>query len=83
MKPNETDLAEREAVEDATAVEAGVPEGYRRLLWNEPVLDGDFVMDEQRGFELWDGPSGFRADSFVKPIYRRDKKRPIKEVAKS
>ena len=83
MKPNETDFAVRAEAEYETAVELGVPAGFRRLRWDEPVLDGDFVMDGQRGFELWEGPGGFRADSFVKPIYRRSQKRAIKAVAKS
>jgi hypothetical protein len=43
----------------------------RPLKWNEPVLRGDYVADGHLGFELWAGPSGFRADSFVKQIYRR------------
>ncbi len=47
----------------------------RRLKWNELVSRGDFVMDEHQDFEPWEGPSGFRADSFWKPIYRRRKHR--------
>lgn len=54
-----------------SCVEAGVPEGFRRLQWNEVVCLGDFIMDVQHGFQLWDGPRGFRADAFVKPTYRR------------
>ena len=49
---------------------AGVPKGLRRLKWNEVVFRGDFVASEHRGFEPWEGPGGFRADTFVKPIYR-------------
>jgi hypothetical protein len=30
-------------------------------------------VNEENGIELWEGPSGFRADSFVKPIYRMEK----------
>lgn len=60
----------------ATAV-AGVPERYRLLKWNELVRHGDFTENLRGGFELWEGPTGFRADAFVKPIYRRDKSRPI------
>jgi hypothetical protein len=41
------------------------------------VIRGDFVADEHRGFELWEGPGGFQADSFVKPVYRRNQSRPI------
>ena len=53
------------------SAKADPPKGFRRLKWNELVRLGDFVVDEQGGFELWEGPGGFRADSFVKPIYRR------------
>jgi hypothetical protein len=54
---------------------AHVPKNFRRLKWNELVSVGDFVADERRGLEVWEGPSGFRADSFVKAIYRRAKSR--------
>jgi hypothetical protein len=50
---------------------------FRRLKWDELVVSGDFVVNEQQGFEPWEGPSGFRADAFVKPIYRQ-KKRPAR-----
>jgi hypothetical protein len=83
MKPNETDFITREETEADLAVQPGVPEGFRRLRWDEPVREGDFVVDEQRGFEPWEGPSGFRADMFVKPIYRREKMRAAKEAEKS
>ena len=53
-------------------LKTGVPERLRRLKWNERVSLGDFVRNEHRRFELWQGPGGFRADAFVKPIYRRD-----------
>jgi hypothetical protein len=29
------------------------------------------VADGRQGFEPWEGPAGFRADAFVKTIYRR------------
>jgi hypothetical protein len=44
---------------------------YRLLKFNEVVSQGDFVADGNQGFKLWDGPRGFRADSFLKTIYRR------------
>jgi hypothetical protein len=47
------------------------PEKLRPLKWNERVESGDFVEDGRGGFEPWDGPRGFRADSFIKQIYRR------------
>jgi hypothetical protein len=56
---------------DPTA-HAVVPKNFRRLQANELVSVGDFVADEQRGLEPWEGPNGFRADSFVKAIYRRN-----------
>jgi hypothetical protein len=43
---------------------------FRRLKWNEVVNSGDFLINDARDFEPWDGPGGFRADSFLKPIYR-------------
>ncbi len=57
----------------ASAVRSTVTGGFRLLKWNELVTRGDFVADESGGFELWEGPAGFRADAFVKPIYRRAK----------
>jgi len=47
-----------------------VLEHLRPLKWNEQVQRGDFVADGRQGFELWEGPSGFRADSFVRQTYR-------------
>jgi hypothetical protein len=55
---------------------AVVPKNFRRLRANELVSVGDFVSDERRGLEPWEGPNGFRADAFVKAIYRRDDGRP-------
>lgn len=54
---------------------AGVAKQFRRLKRYELVTLGDFVADEHRGFKPWEGPSGFRADSFVKQIYRQDESR--------
>lgn len=51
---------------------SAVPRRFRRLKRNELVRTGDFVAVLRQGFELWEGPTGFRADAFVKPIYRRD-----------
>jgi len=55
---------------EATAPAEAV-KNFRRLRWNELVTRGDWVVDEQRGFELWEGPGGFHADAFVNPIYRK------------
>ena len=54
-------------------------ERFRRLKRNEVVSHGDFVADERLGLQPWEGPGGFRADAFVRPIYRRketEKSRP-------
>ena len=66
----------RRPVEPEAPAGAGAPEGFRRLKGNELVCHGDFVAHEHRGLEPWEGPGGFQADSFVKPIYRRDERRP-------
>jgi hypothetical protein len=55
---------------------AGVPKRLRRLKWNELVRRGDFVEDNRNGFEPWDGPGGFRADAFIKTIYRKLARQP-------
>jgi len=61
---------------EAEALPRGrVPRRFRRLKWNELVFNGDFVADERLGLEPWEGPGGFRADSFMKPIYRQKKSR--------
>ena len=58
--------------DEPTAI-GGIPKRFRRLKSHELVSMGDFVADKQGGFELWEGPSGFRADAFVTTIYRQDK----------
>jgi hypothetical protein len=60
---------------DEPAANARVPKRVRRLKPNELVSHGDFVGDGREGLALWVGPSGFRADSFVKPIYRQNESR--------
>jgi len=50
---------------------------FRRLKWDELVVSGDFITNEKQEFEPWEGPSGFRADAFVKAIYRL-KRRPAR-----
>jgi len=54
------------------SAKASIP-NFRRLKFNELVRAGDFVADGHRGFERWEGLSGFRADAFVKAIFRRTK----------
>jgi hypothetical protein len=83
-KTQQTKTANEPPASDATSTTPGVkltgatakadvPKSLRRLKWNELVHRGDFVADAQQGFEPWEGPSGFRADAFVKPIYRRER----------
>jgi hypothetical protein len=55
---------------------AVVPKRLRRLKWNELVRRGDFVEDDRNGFEPWIGPAGFRADAFIKTIYRKLARQP-------
>ena len=62
--------------EPAAAPLAGGSGKFRRLKWDEQVRRGDFVEDGKQGFEPWDGMVGFRADTFVKTIYRRKKVAP-------
>ena len=42
----------------------------RLLKWNELPRRGDLVEDGRNGFEPWVGPTGFRADAYVKQIFR-------------
>ena len=48
-----------------------VLENLRPLKWDEVPRRGDFVEDGHNGFEPWLGPTGFRADAYVKQIFRR------------
>jgi len=56
--------------DSARGVEA--PAGFRRLGRNELVCRGDYVAEEGRGLELWEGPAGFQAGSFARRVYRKD-----------
>lgn len=47
-----------------------IPKNFRPLKWNELVSTGDFVVNDRQDLEPWEGPSGFQAHSFVRPIYR-------------
>jgi hypothetical protein len=75
-------ILEEPAVCEASAVtmevcpSVTVPPALRRLKWNELVCRGDFVENGCLGFEPWEGPAGFRADTFVKPVYRKRGRRP-------
>jgi hypothetical protein len=64
---------------DPAAIPIGA-ESLRPLKWNELVCRGDFVEAGRQGFEPWEGPSGFRADAFVKRIYRRLERPPARPM---
>lgn len=55
-----------------------VPEQLRLLRSHERVQRGDLVRTAGDEFESWEGPGGFRADTFVQRIYRRLGCRPVK-----
>ena len=49
----------------------GIPRvRFRRLKSNEWVMLGDYIKDGDSSYRPWEGPNGFRADSFVKKVYR-------------
>jgi len=60
---------------DSTTI-ADFPKRLRRLKWNGLVRRGDSVEDNPNGFEPWIGPAGFRADAFIKTIYRKLARQP-------
>jgi hypothetical protein len=70
VEPGDLSRFEREGGQ-AALPGAGVSEHFRRLKWNEVVRHGDYVGDERLGLEPWEGPGGFQADTFLKPIYRK------------
>ena len=43
---------------------------FRRVRPDELVNPGDYIKDDEDRYEPWDGPRGFRAASFCKPVYR-------------
>jgi len=59
-------------------VTTGGTDRFRRLQSHEVVRQGDFVVAENRKLEPWEGPAGFRANAFVKPIYRRQERGPTR-----
>jgi hypothetical protein len=56
---------------ETSSAAAALSENLRPLERDELVRPGDFVENGNQGFEPWTGPGGFRADSFVKQIYRQ------------
>ena len=59
------------SAEATVAASAVGSKAFRRLKANELVSRGDFTANDRQEFEPWEGPTGFRADSFVKTIYRK------------
>lgn len=45
-------------------------ERFRLLKSSERVLCGDYIENGDSDFRLWEGPTGFRADSFLNKVYR-------------
>ncbi|MBI4658733.1 MAG: hypothetical protein HY735_07760 [Verrucomicrobia bacterium] len=43
---------------------------FRRLKTDEPAMYGDYVENEDSSYRLWEGPTGFRAGSFLNKVYR-------------
>ena len=43
---------------------------FRRLKSDERVMHGDYLKDGDSHYRPWEGPGRFRADSFVKKVYR-------------
>jgi hypothetical protein len=66
-------------IAQAAPAVVAAPEAFRPLRWNEMVKRGDYIQDGRNGYELWVGPSGFHAGSFVKQIYRRSSRQPVVE----
>jgi hypothetical protein len=62
--------------EDIPSAISPAPDRLRPLKGNERPEPGDFVEDGNGGFEPWIGPGGFRADAFIKQIYRRHHRPP-------
>ena len=67
---NRTGIVRRDA-EGKTAIAASGRANFRRLRANELVWSSDYLMDTQLGMQLWDGPGGFQAGTFTKPVYRK------------
>jgi len=45
---------------------------FRRVKSDELVIPGDYIKDGEDHYEPWEGPRGFRAASFCKPVYRAE-----------
>lgn len=53
-----------------SSIVTGDPGHFRRLKSDERVIRGDLVENEQSQLIEWEGPTGFRASSFNRPVYR-------------
>jgi hypothetical protein len=76
-KPNENELEDLDNCETTAGKSrpvipgnAEVAKQFRLLKGNELVVVGDYIAGKHDGFEPWEGPGGFRADSFVMAVYR-------------
>jgi hypothetical protein len=56
-------------------VQPAAPNHFRQVRSQEIVVSGDWVMNKSQELEPWEGPSGFRADSFVMTVYRQESRR--------
>jgi hypothetical protein len=56
--------------ESAVVMNPGRKSEFRRLKAGERVWIGDYVRSPSGGYEPWEGPGGFSADSFACPVYR-------------
>jgi hypothetical protein len=46
---------------------------FRRVRFDELVIPGDYIKEGENCYEPWEGPRGFRAASFCKPVYRPER----------
>ena len=65
-----------------SSIVANDPTRFRRLAQDELVRRGDLVENEQAELTEWEGPTGFRASSFKRPIYRAIESQPTGEATK-
>ena len=79
LEPTQNDFEDLDSCETKSAESnfetsaiAGAPNPFRLVKSKEIVVAGDFILNKNHEFELWEGPSGFRADSFVMAVYRQE-----------
>ena len=57
-----------------TSLESRPEVRFRRVRSNELVIPGDYIQDGEHAYQPWEGPRGFRAASFRKPVFRPEEK---------